>query len=211
MKLIQWLLLITLMLVASTALAARQDKTLICHVGNEEGPNGEVYDPNCVPEPANGYFCADAGKIDLILVARRAKHLGNPAHEYDGIFDYEPGDVGASGDGTEDSNGDGIDDGCEPSEDCPCFDGIADDTPYSSYAISSALPCPVGSQSDTQFGGVHHFLFGTDYDVAVRIAGFCDGTFEYSCEGGPAGTFTLSQWQYEQCDAGPGWPPTIPD
>jgi hypothetical protein len=96
-------------------------------------------------------------------------------------------------------------------EPCPCFDDIADDTPYSSYAISSALPCTAGSQSDTQFGGVHHFLFGTDYDVAVSIAGFCDGTFEYSCEGGPAGTFTLSQWQYEQCDAGPGWPPTNPD
>jgi hypothetical protein len=95
-------------------------------------------------------------------------------------------------------------------DDCPCFDGIADDTPYSSYALSAAIPCPEGSQSDTEFGGVHHFLFGSDYDVAVRIAGFCDGTIEYSCEGGPAGTFTLSQWQYEQCDAGPGWPP-IPD
>ena len=125
MRSIQILFVTTLMLFAATALAARQEKVLICHVGNEEGPAGEVYDPACVPEEANGYFCADAGKIDLILVARRANHLENPSHMYDGISDYEPGDVGASGDGTEDSNGDGVDDGCEPPlGDCPCWDEV---------------------------------------------------------------------------------------
>jgi len=94
---------------------------------------------------------------------------------------------------------------------CPCFDGIADDTPYFNSAISTAIPCPPDSPSDTEFGGVNYFEFATGYDVGVRIAGFCDGTFQYSCDGGPAGDFTLSAWQYEQCVAGPGWPPTIPD
>jgi hypothetical protein len=121
MKNILILFAATLLLFAVSAFAAKKDKVLICHVGNEEGPAGEVYDPACVPEEANDYFCADAGKIDLILVSGNAKHLGNDSHMYDGISDYEPGDVGASGDGTEDSNGDGIDDGCEPQDGCPCW------------------------------------------------------------------------------------------
>lgn len=124
MRLLQVILAITFLLFTVTGFAARQEKILICHVGNELGPNGEEYDSTCVPEEANGYCSADAGKIDLILVPENAKHLGNPSHEYGGISDYEPGDVGASGDGTEDSNGDGIDDGCEPPEACPCWDEV---------------------------------------------------------------------------------------
>lgn len=116
MHLTRILLSIVFVLSASTALAAKPEKTLVCHVGNEEGLGGETYldDPGCVPIEENGYFCPDAGKIDLIKVAKAHKHLNNSSHEYDGISDYLPEDVGASGEGKEDSNGDGIDDGCEP-------------------------------------------------------------------------------------------------
>ena len=125
-KLFQIVLACILMLIAATALATKQEKVLICHVGNETGLGGEVYldDPTCTPSDANGYFCPDAGKIDLIVVAKVSKHLNNPNHEWDGISDYEPSDVGASGDGTEDSDGDGIDDGCQPPETCPCWDEV---------------------------------------------------------------------------------------
>ncbi|MFC1688277.1 hypothetical protein ACFL07_01285 [Pseudomonadota bacterium] len=99
MKLTRFIFVFALMLFAATALAAKQDKKLICHVGNEVG--------------------VDAGKIDLIVVAKADKHLDNASHEFGGISDYEPHEVGASGVGTEDSNGDGIDDGCEPG--CPCW------------------------------------------------------------------------------------------
>jgi hypothetical protein len=131
------LLSIVFVLFASTALAGKPekpekpDKTLICHVGNEVGPGGEDYldDPGCVPIDDNGYFCPDAGKIDLIEVAKAHKHLNNPSHGYDGISDYLPGDVGASGEGNEDGSGDGIDDGCETAEElltCPCWDGFTE-------------------------------------------------------------------------------------
>jgi hypothetical protein len=114
---------IALMFTAVNA-AAKQDKVLLCHVGNETGPGGEVYldDPDCVPNDLNNYFCPDAGKIDLIVVAKPAKHLNNPSHTWDGISDYEPSEIGATGEGTEDSDGNGIDDGCEiPAGDCPCW------------------------------------------------------------------------------------------
>jgi hypothetical protein len=116
LRLIKIVLTVTLMLFAATGFAAKKEKTLICHVGNEEGPGGETYldDPGCMPIEDNGYFCPDAGKIDLIEVSKTAKHLGNLSHEYDGISDYLPEDVYASGEGQEDSNEDGIDDGCEP-------------------------------------------------------------------------------------------------
>jgi hypothetical protein len=108
----------------------KQNKMLICHVGNEAGPAGEVYldDPDCEPNELNGFFCPDAGKIDLIVIAEKAaaKHLINPSHYWDGISDYDPLAMGASGKGTEDSDGNGVDDGCEiPVEDaCPCWDEI---------------------------------------------------------------------------------------
>lgn len=125
MRISQLILGCAVLVFASTGFA-KQEKTLICHVGNEAGPGGETYldDPNCVPSDANGFFCPDAGKIDLILVPKHAKHLGNDSHSWDGISDYEPGTVGASGDGTEDSDGDGVDDGCQPAELCPCWDEV---------------------------------------------------------------------------------------
>jgi hypothetical protein len=114
------------MLLAATGFAAKKEKDLICHVGNEVGPNGEVYldDRGCIPTEENGYFCPDAGKIDLIEVSKVAKHLNNPSHAYDGVADYFPEDIGASGVGNEDSEGDGVDDGCRPPPppaSCPCW------------------------------------------------------------------------------------------
>jgi len=113
---------VALLLAASTAVA--MDKVAICHVGNVAGPNGETYDPYCVPNDANDYFCPDAGKIDLIVVPENAasNHLDNPSHYWDGWFDYDPLAEGATGEGTEDANGDGIDDGCEIPDKCPCWD-----------------------------------------------------------------------------------------
>lgn len=147
MKLVQVIFAITFLLFTVTGFAARQEKTLICHVGNEVGPSGEEYDPTCVPEEANDFFCADAGKIDLIVVAQKAadKHLENPSHEWDGISDYKPGDLGASGEGTEDSDGNGIDDGCElPAGDCPCWaeSELQSVTAENNFAI---LSCSTGS------------------------------------------------------------------
>jgi hypothetical protein len=76
----------------------KQEKVLVCHVGNEL----PEYDPACTED------CGDAGKIDLIEVAVPTNHLENPSHTYDGVSDYLPGD--------------GVDDGCEiPEPTCPCF------------------------------------------------------------------------------------------
>ena len=111
------------LILTAVNVSAKQEKVLLCHVGNETGRGGEVYldDPDCVPNDLNNYFCPDAGKIDLIVVAKSAKHLNNSSHMWDGISDYEPSEVGASGEGTEDSDGNGIDDGCEPIDVCPCW------------------------------------------------------------------------------------------
>jgi len=161
MKLVQVIFAITFLLFTVTGFAAKKEKILICHVGTELGPNGEEYDPACVPDEFNGYCSADAGKIDLIIVPENAKHLGNPSHEYDGLSDYEPSEVGASGEGTEDSNGDGIDDGCEPAEDCPCWDAAellsvtADNyLTNGSCSTTSALPIAALIQNDGTTPGV---------------------------------------------------------
>ena len=117
----------TALLLAGPALA-KQEKSLVCHVGNQLGSQGETWmeNRNCeVPEGWEGdYTCPDAGKVDLIVVANAHKHLNNKSHSWDGLSDYDPIAEGASADSTEDLNGDGIDDGCEiPSaEACPCWD-----------------------------------------------------------------------------------------
>jgi hypothetical protein len=143
MKLTLSLFAVSLLLMSS-GLAARQEKTLVCHVGSQAGPGGEVFldDPDCVPSEENSYFCPDAGKIDLIVVGNADAHLGNPSHSWDGLADYEPAEVGASGDGTEDSDGDGVDDGCEPAMPCPCW---AEDDLLSVTADNQSLD---GSCSD---------------------------------------------------------------
>ena len=122
MNLIKLFIFCTVLLAAATV-HAKSEKVLVCHVGSATGPQGETWldDPDCVPGEDNGYFCPDAGKIDLIVVPANANHLDNPSHEWAGIADYDPIELGASGQGTEDSNGDGIDDGCELSSPCPCW------------------------------------------------------------------------------------------
>lgn len=122
------LVIALILLVAAQNVFARQAKMLVCHVGNDAGPGGETYldDPDCVPSDLNNYFCPDAGKIDLIVIAEKAaaNHLSNSSHYWDGISDYDPLEMGASGDGTEDTDGDGIDEGCEIAGDCPCWDEV---------------------------------------------------------------------------------------
>ena len=112
------LLSVVLVLFASTALAAKPEKTLVCHVGNEYGPEGQIYDPTC--EPDEFYDCsADAGKVDLITISKKAKHIGNPAHSFEddtGYLweDYSPEDgVGDEAADFEEGDVVGIDRGCE--------------------------------------------------------------------------------------------------
>ena len=64
------------------------------------------------------------GVIDLLVVSASSSHLGNASHSFDGIMDYEPSEVGATGTGTEDFDGDGVDEGCEPPVGvaCPCWE-----------------------------------------------------------------------------------------
>lgn len=166
-------------------LAAKQEKELICHVGNETGVNGEVYldDPGCTPYEGNDYFCPDAGKIDLIEVAKASKHLSKSSHAFDGISDYRPADLGASGEGNEDSDGDGIDDGCQPPvlTSCPCWsaaeinsiDGIHSDG--SALAIS-AQPAPNNycEESGNDLNGAYNtnHVFGYE-DQYGPGSGFC--------------------------------------
>ena len=112
------LLLITLVCCFSAAgsLAAR-DKLAICHVGNEVGPNGETYldDPGCHPSEENHYFCPDAGKVDLIYVGNVRGHM--PEHDPErhsfncrsDSYAVDPTVANAN----VDTDGDGIDEGCE--------------------------------------------------------------------------------------------------
>lgn len=160
---------------------ARQEKSLVCHVGNELGSQGETWleNPNCeVPEGWVGeYTCPDAGKVDLILVAKAAKHLGNENHSWDGLSDYDPFAVGASGDSTEDANGDGIDDGCEvpTAVTCPCWDeqdlmvvtaenqlsftSCSDVNPNFAYPAGAIIQNVPGSTPDLEGGFAAYNLF----------------------------------------------------
>ncbi len=149
-----------LLLFAVTGFAGPKVKQLVCHVGNETGPEGETY----FDDPAY-----DAGKIDLIVVANAQKHLDNPNHFWDGFYDYDPIAEGASGEGTEDSDGNGIDDGCEIPDVCPCWDEIelqsvtADNVYeagcsfFSAYYPYTALLIALATQP-----GTDNFFYATD-------------------------------------------------
>ena len=68
-------------LLAAGAAVAKQEKTLICHVGNELGSDGATYleNPDCTPPAgytAEDYVCPDAGKVDQM--AARCAGLGYP-------------------------------------------------------------------------------------------------------------------------------------
>ena len=103
--------------ISNTAVGARE-KTPVCHVGSETGPNGETYldDRGCVPNVENGYFCPDAGKVDLIYVGNPKGHLGGDdaraRHEYNGLSDYPPIDPTVAN-ADMDVDHDGVDEGCE--------------------------------------------------------------------------------------------------
>lgn len=139
------ILSIVFVLFASTALAAKPVKELVCHVGNDKGSNDETYmeNPDCTPsegwdEIEDGAFkCPDAGKIDLILVSKKAKHIGNAAHTFGVFSDYAPVIEGVGNDpfDFEDftSPPDGIDDGCETVKSCETHADCA-----------TADPCVVG-------------------------------------------------------------------
>ena len=130
MKSMKTLFAFAALMIWVSSLEAGQEKTFICHVGHKYGPDGETYDPACAPVEENGYFCADAGKIDLIEVTARAaeKHLENDSHAYfDGVewvYDYPPVVDVAEGMDV-DTDGDGIDEGCETEATltCPCWAG----------------------------------------------------------------------------------------
>lgn len=169
---------LTSIILATTALADRQEKTLICHVGSELGPNDETYldDPDCVP--SDTVSCPDAGKIDLILVANPANHLDNPNHEFDGFSDYDPIAVGASGVGTEDSNDDGIDDGCEIPEACPCWNqtdltSVTADNQFTQQSCSAASFYPIGVLIQNVEGSTPGVEGGFAALVSSPTVGFC--------------------------------------
>lgn len=215
------ILTFTLVLFATTGFAAKKEKDLICHVGNEEGPGGETYldDPGCAPIEENGYFCPDAGKIDLISVANASKHLSNPNHTYDGIDDYLPEDVGASGEGDEDSNGNGIDDGCEPPEltSCPCWTAEVLDSVDGVHSDGSTLgiytlPAPnnlCSEEGDIEGVYTSNYVWSNEDDFfGGEGSGFCQSAawsgsdvirqtvqFRYYGEGDPQNTLTLAELQ----------------
>jgi hypothetical protein len=51
-----------LVLYSISAFAAPKPKATLCHVGHEEGPNGETYNSNCVPGENNDYFLRRRGQ-----------------------------------------------------------------------------------------------------------------------------------------------------
>ena len=68
-------------LLTAGAAVAKQEKTLICHVGNELGSDGATYleNPDCTPpesDTAEDHVCPDAGRVDQI--AARCAGLGYP-------------------------------------------------------------------------------------------------------------------------------------
>lgn len=98
-----FLVLSTFMLLAfsQAALAGKAskiDKISVCHVS--ASPHGAL-------------------RIQLKTVKEEFRHVGNPDHVWEDVYDYIPMHLGASGEGNHDSNGNGIDDGCEVS--CPCW------------------------------------------------------------------------------------------
>ncbi len=99
MNVLKLVFISTLLLGSGNLLAAKAPKVLVCHVSGN-------------------------GNVNLILVSANSNHLGNSKHYFEGLTDYEPATIGASGEGTEDIDGDGIDEGCEPPEGvaCPCWE-----------------------------------------------------------------------------------------
>lgn len=121
MNVLKLVLFSILLLGSSNLFAAKAPKVLVCHVGGD-------------------------GQINLILVSANSSHLGNANHNFDGLMDYEPSTIGASGEGTEDIDGDGIDEGCEPplGVACPCWE-IDDLTAVTEENNAQESSCDAGS------------------------------------------------------------------
>jgi hypothetical protein len=101
----------------------------------------------------------------LIVIPEKASsaHLGDSGHKWNGFSDYEPLAMGASGEGTEDTDGDGIDEGCEPPSACPCWDAMElqqvtasnqDDNSCSGANIIITYPYPFSAAIQDEFSGV---------------------------------------------------------
>jgi hypothetical protein len=172
------LLSIVFVLFASTALAAKPDKTLICHVDS------------------------DAGRIDLILVSRKSKH--GDSHTFDGISDYAPllADVGDDPADFEDNSSppDGIDDGCETEEllTCPCWDthtlsslvAIFDDA-----ELNGTPQCGGSSEASYVYGGGTNTWPGIETFWEEDWGGYCVTYLEQ-------GAGQTSGFQYEDATTG---------
>ena len=134
---------------ASGSFAAKE-KTAVCHVGTNLGPNGETYldTLGCVPHEDNGYFCPDAGKVDLIYVGNGRGHLGSETkpskHSFDGVSDYEPIDPDVAF-ANVDVDHDGVDEGCET--EAVCLDGLH---PVPGQC-NAYFQCANGNQGETQY------------------------------------------------------------
>ena len=160
MRLSRLILFLIFVLFASAALAAKPEKSLVCHVGSDRGSADQAYLDNidCTPtegwdvEVSGEFNCPEAGKVDLILVSTKAKHVGNPSHSFDddGYLweDYTPED-GIGDDPADFEEGDvlGIDRGCELPEvnlACPCW---SDFTPSEFVSIVDLYSYQAGEPS----------------------------------------------------------------
>lgn len=149
--------LLPLVALCAPTFAEQQKKMLVCHVDSEDGA------------------------VKLINVSKNSNHLGNPAHEFDGLTDYEPVPEGASGIGKKDSNGDGIADGCEPLEPyCPCWNVFE----IGVIAANTNAYCPDSGEGvllkldagDGDFAEVREFFDKTSQSLATECFLYLDKT-----------------------------------
>jgi hypothetical protein len=158
------LLSIVFVLFASTALAGKPENTLVCHVGNELGSDGETYmeNPDCIIPgdwvgEAEDYICPDAGKIDLILVSKKAKHIGNAAHAFldseDFLWEDYPPEEGIGDDPADFEEGEavGIDRGCELLEELLRIVFVTSGT-YTGDLVTEAATLGLGDFTDDGLG-----------------------------------------------------------
>ena len=191
------LLSIVFVLIASTALAAKPEKTLVCHVGSELGSNGETYqeNPECLilppyaGDPAD-YICPDAGKVDLISVSAKAaaKHIADDEEQPKHFFEDESGylwedyapEAGIGDDPADFEEGDvlGIDRGCElaAAVACPCWPAGVSDATAAVDVVDSArgpLTCVEASNYNAADDIVHIVSFyspGCDSSTCGALA-----------------------------------------
>ena len=207
MRVLRAIFLCSLMLVATTAVA-KKEKDLICHVGNELSSIGETYmqNPDCTPpelwdtELDGEFICPDAGKIDLISVASANKHLNNPSHAFGNDSDYRPEDKFASGEGKEDSDDNGVDDGCEPIV-CPCWPaGVSDATAVVDIVDSDRGPLT----------GVEATSYNAEDDIVHIVSFYSPGCNSSNCGALALSAFTVPDLPPNICgqhDAFDGAPP----